>query len=161
MPTAMSRRAVPAVVLVPLLVVELVVSTSACGTIANFSGGKPLIGMPPDPAPPPVAYGGVQWEIESALKSDADVGTKVLIFPLWLVDLGLSATLDTATLPVVFWINARRAWDRASDNPTFPVMARPRSGEPKPLGWYPDPYKVTSAEQILNPPPAEDDEDPA
>jgi hypothetical protein len=158
MALAMSRRAIPAVVLVPLLVVALVVSTSACGTIANFNGGHVPLSLPTDPAPPPVAYGGVQWDIESAIKSKADVGTKALIFPLWLLDLTLSATFDTATLPIVFWINARRAWDRGSDNPTFPDVARPASGEPKPRGWYPDPYKPTAAERVLTPPPVADDE---
>jgi hypothetical protein len=157
MPAAMSRRVVPAVVLAPLLVVAAVVSSSACGTISNFNGGQVFMSLPPDPPPPPIAYGGVQWDIERAVKSDADVGTKVLIFPLWFLDLTLSATLDTATLPVVWWINARKAWERASDNPTFPNVARPQSGEAKPRGWYPEPRPLTAAEQILNPPPADDD----
>ena len=159
MASAMSRGAIPAVVLVPLLVVALVVSTSACGTIANFNGGQVPLNLPADPPPPPVAFGGVQWEIERAVNSKADVGTKALIFPLWMLDLSLSATLDTATLPIVWWVNARRAWDRASDNPTFPDVARPASGEPKPRGWYPDPYKLTAAERVLTPPPALIDED--
>ena len=44
--------------------------------------------------------------------------------PLWLVDLGLSATFDTATLPVVFWINARRAWERAIDERAGPKRVK-------------------------------------
>ena len=160
MAPAMSRRAIPAVVLVPLLVVALVVSTSACGTMANFTGDQLPLGRPADPPPPPVAYGGVQWDIASAIKSEADVGSKALIFPLWLLDLTLSAAFDTATLPVVWCMNAHRAWNRASDNPIFPNVARPASGEPKPRGWYPDPYKPTAAERVLTPPPAAgDDED--
>ena len=157
----MSRRALPAVLLVPLLVVALVVSSSACGTMANFSGGVMFIGMPADPPPPPVAYGGVQWDVESAMKSEMSVGEKALILPLWLLDLSLSATLDTATLPIVFWINARKAWERMSDNPTFPMVSRPSTGEPKPRGWYPDPYKFTPAEKILNHSPTPADADPS
>ena len=98
----MSRRALPAIVLVPLLVVALVVSSSACGTIANFSSGNAGFGRSSDPPTPPVAYGGVQWDIERAIKSDAPIEVKALILPLWLLDLSLSATLDTATLPIVF-----------------------------------------------------------
>jgi hypothetical protein len=154
----MSRRAVPAIVLVPLLVVALVISSSACGTIANFGGGAlPLTLRPHDP-PPPVAYGGVQWDIERGIKGEATVGEKVLWFPVWLLDLSLSATLDTATLPVVFWINAREAWDRGTAEPGSPARARKRGTSPS-WGLYPDPYHPTPAEQVLNPTTADDDED--
>jgi hypothetical protein len=133
----MSRRSVPTVILVPLLVVALVVSSSACGTMANLScGNLVLIGPPPADPPPPVAFGGVQWDIERAIKSDATAGEKVLTFPLWFLDLSLSATLDTATLPMVFWINARRAWDRASD-PTSSLKSPPKGTSPS-WGLFPD-----------------------
>ena len=147
----MSRRAVPAVVLVPLVVVALAVSSSACGTIANFTGGGGFIGMTPSESPPPVAYGGVQWDIERAVKSELDPDHKALIFPLWLLDLSLSATLDTATLPVVWWINARRAWGRANGKPECQPASEPRAGRPRSPGWYADPYKITPAEQVLTP----------
>jgi hypothetical protein len=152
----MSRRAVPAIVLVPLLVVALVVSSSACGTIANFTGGAPVIGGPPENPPPPVAYGGVQWDLERALKSEATPGQKALIFPLWLLELGLSATLDTATLPVVWWVNARLAWERATSEPDAPVRS-PRKGTSPSWGLFPGPYRLTPAEEVLNP-PADDEE---
>jgi hypothetical protein len=154
----MSRRAVPAVVLVPLLVVALVVSSSACGTMANFSGGAPLIGRPPENPPPPVAYGGVQWDLERAFKSGATPGEKVLIFPLWLLELGLSATLDTATLPVVWWVNVKLGWERAANDPTAPIRS-PKKGTSPSWGLFPDdPSRITPAEQVLNPPA--DDEEP-
>jgi hypothetical protein len=41
-----------------------------------------------------------------------------------LVDLGLSAGLDTATLPIVFWINARRAWERTIDDQPGPKRVK-------------------------------------
>jgi hypothetical protein len=155
----MTRRAIPAVLLVPLLVVALVVSTSACGTVANFRGGVPLIGIPPQPPPPPIAYGGVQWDIERAIKSDQEIYVKALIFPIWLVDFGLSATLDTATLPIVFGISAWRAWDRMTgDQPAKPPV-RPASGSPREWGWFSDPFKPTLAESILNPPPPDEEPD--
>jgi hypothetical protein len=158
MSAAMSRRAVPAVVLVPLLVVALVVSTSACGTMANFDSGQPSTGLPAGPPPPPVAYGGVQWDLERAVKSEADVGTKVLIFPVWLLELSLSATLDTATLPIVFWMNARRAWDRATADSAPPTQSR--TADPaRPRDLVPAPNRPTLAEQVLNPNPPPDDDD--
>jgi hypothetical protein len=156
----MTRRAIPAVVLVPLAIVAVVISTSACGTIANFSGGSVgLIAAPTESPPPPIAYGGVQWDIERGLKSDADIATKALIFPLWLVDLGLSATLDTLTLPVVFSVNAWKAWNRA--NGELPAV-RPASATSTRRGWFPEPFelgKVTLAESILNPPPPDEEHD--
>jgi hypothetical protein len=74
------------------------------------------------------------------------------------LDLSLSATLDTATLPVVFWINAREAWDRGTAEPGSPARARKRGTSPS-WGLYPDPYHPTPAEQVLNPTTADDDED--
>jgi hypothetical protein len=158
MGSPMCRRSVPVLVLVPLLVVALVISSSACGTIANFGGGAlPLTVQPQDP-PPPVAYGGVQWDVERAVKSDASPGQKALIFPVWLLDVGLSATFDTATLPIVFWVNARRAWDRATGD-ADPSADRPKKGTSPSWGLFPDPYHPTPAEQVLNPPAADDDEE--
>ena len=155
----MTRRAIPAVVLVPLLIVALVVSTSACGTMANFSGGVPFIGIRPEPPPPPIVYGGVQWDIERAIKSDQEIYVKALILPIWLVDFSLSATLDTATLPIVFGVNAWRAMDRMTgDQPAKPA-ARPATRSPREWGWFPDPYRITPAESILNPPPPNEDPD--
>lgn len=155
----MTRRAIPAIVLVPLLIVALVISTSACGTMANFGGGVPLIGMRPDPPPPPIAYGGVQWDIERAIKSDQELYLKALIFPVWLIDFGLSATLDTVTLPVVFGVNASRAWDRMTGDVPATRADRPMSGAARERGWFRDPFKPTPAESILNPPPPDDDPD--
>ena len=111
----MTRRAVPTVVLVPLLIVAIVVSTSACGTMANFNGGVGFIGIP-DENRHPLPYGGVLWDAEWAIKSETPISEKVLIFPLWLLDVGLSAGLDTVTLPLVAWFHAKRAYDRAVGN---------------------------------------------
>jgi uncharacterized protein YceK len=156
----MTRRTIPAVLLIPFAIVALVVSTSACGTIANFNGGSVgWISAPSESPPPPIAYGGVQWDIERGLKSEADIGTKVLIFPLWLIDLGVSATLDTLTLPVVFSVNAWQAWNRATGEPS---AARPASSTSTRRGWFPEPFelgKVTLAESILNPPATNEDPD--
>lgn len=146
----MSRRTVPAVVLVPLLVVALMVSSSACGTIANFNGGTPPLSLPPANPPPPVAYGGVQWDIERAIKSDVSAGEKVLYAPLWLLELGLSASFDTLTLPAVWWTNLRLGWERASGGADAPTRS-PRKGTSPSWGLFPDPYRPTAAEQVLNP----------
>ena len=154
----MCRRYVPAIVLVPLLVVALVVSSSACGTLANFNGGAPLIGLPPPDPPPPVAYGGVQWDIERAITSQAMPADKVWMFPIWLLELGLSATLDTATLPIVWWINARRAWDRSSSAQEDVPMSFKKGTSPS-WGLFPDPYRLTPAEQVLNPAAADEKPD--
>src|SRR5262245_22191856 len=109
----MPRRAVPAIVLVPLLIVAIVVSTSACGTIANFNGGATLL-RPPDKTPlPPVPYGGVKFDIKTAVEKDIMSPDAVPVWPLWIVEVGLSATMDTVTLPAVFWVNLRLAWERA------------------------------------------------
>lgn len=124
--------------------------------MANFNGGAPLIGLRPEDPPPPVAYGGVQWDLERAIKSEATAGEKVLMLPLWLLEFGLSATLDTATLPVVWWINTRRAWERATSEPDAPIRS-PKKGTSPSWGLYPDPYRPTVAEQVLNP-PADDGE---
>ena len=148
---AMSRRAVPAVVLVPLLVVAVVVSSSACGTFANFAGGRPPIGLPPENPPPPVAYGGVQWDIERAIKSEATPAEKLLYSPLWLLELGLSATLDTATLPVVWWVNVKLAWERAANSDLTAPIRSPGKGTTPSWGLYPDPYRPAVAEKVLNP----------
>jgi uncharacterized protein YceK len=110
----MSRRAIPAVLLVPLLVVAIVVSSSACGTIANFNEGRSgMVAPTTNPGKPPTPFGGVQWDIERAIQSKVPIEDKAIQSPLWLVELGLSACLDTATLPIVFSINLRRAWERA------------------------------------------------
>jgi uncharacterized protein YceK len=161
----MDRRAIPAALLLPLLVVAVAVWSSACGTIANFTGGAPIIGIPPDPPPPPIAFGGVWWDIEQAIESDAPMDQKALIFPLWLVDLGLSATLDTATLPIVFWLGAKRAWLRATGDPATQPPAEPPGWSRKSTGWYPDQaaltptFTPTPAEQLLIPQPPPKDPD--
>jgi hypothetical protein len=156
----MPRRAVPAVVLVPLLVVALVVSSSACGTLANFTGGAPLIGPPPENPPPPVAYGGVQWDLEQAIKSEATPGERLLYSPLWLLELGLSATLDTATLPIVWWVNGKLAWERAANSDLTPPIRSPGKGTSPSWRLFPDhPYRITPAEQVLNPPADADEQD--
>lgn len=107
----MTRRSVPPIVLVPLLIVAIVISSSACGTMANFNGGVALIGLP-DQNRPPLPYGGVAWNVERAVKCDEPLATRVLIFPLWLLDVGLSAGLDTLTLPFVAWFHAKRIYNR-------------------------------------------------
>jgi hypothetical protein len=116
----MTRRAVPAVLLVPLLVVALVVSSSACGTLANFNGGT-IMGVPKD-ADRPLPYGGVWWDMETVVNSDRALSADgVVFFPLWLVEVALSATLDTATLPVVGWIQIRRALQSPTPQQPPPV----------------------------------------
>src|SRR5262245_25261612 len=147
----MSPRALPSILLVPFLVVAVVVSSSACGTFANFNGGEPPLVWNKGPDRPPVAFGGVQWDFEQAIESKSTAGEKVLILPLWLLDLSLSATLDTATLPIVFWVNARRAWERATgDFPPLPPLSPPphESGEPGPSSIL---TALTPAEQLLIP----------
>ncbi|MSR52219.1 MAG: hypothetical protein EXS09_02890 [Gemmataceae bacterium] len=145
----MTRRSVPPIVLVPLLIVAIVVSSSACGTMANFNGGVVLIGLP-DPNRPPLPYGGVLWEAEKAVKSDRSVGEKVLIFPLWLVDVGLCVGLDTVTLPLVAWFHAKRVYQRATG--TEPEKATISS----PVPTTEDEFGIvivspTAMERILNP----------
>jgi hypothetical protein len=140
----MPRRAIPAFVLVPLLIVALVVSTSACGTIANF-GGLPIQRMPVaydkegrilndyvETAPAPVAYGGLKFDIERVFKSDMSIDEKALISPLWVVDLAMSATLDTATLPIVFWMNLRLAWERGVEEQDGPKRVKVLEIQPVP-----------------------------
>ena len=146
----MNRRAIPAVLLVPLMVVALVVSTAACGTMANFNNGVPLIGMP-ERERPPLPYGGVLWDVERAIESEVDVPTKVLILPIWLLDVGMSATLDTATLPITLWLSTKRAWTRATGEPTpYPHIEPKRK-----LGIDLEPVAPASeplpVERILNP----------
>jgi hypothetical protein len=124
----MNRRAIPAALLAPLLIVAIVVSSSACGTLANF-GALPIQNVPSSENPGrvhpvPVPYGGVYWDIERAIDSELPIENKVLISPLWLVDLGLSATLDTATLPIVCWLNVRTAWNQAFVDAAGPLRVR-------------------------------------
>jgi uncharacterized protein YceK len=89
----MDRRAIPAIVLVPFLVVAIVVSSSACGTIVNFATNDP-----------PKPYGGVMCDVNLAVTEFDPVERpgQLLVAPLFILDLGLSAALDTATLPIVF-----------------------------------------------------------
>jgi len=95
----MTRRAVPAVLFVPLLVVALVVSSSACGTIANFAENDP-----------PRPFGGVVTDLEVVAKADPiETPLVVVAVPFLLLDMCLSAVLDTGTLPVVAWMQIRHA----------------------------------------------------
>jgi hypothetical protein len=119
-PLVMTHRAIPAVLLVPLLVVAIVVSSSACGTMANFNEGSVWTSRPTHVGRPPTPYGGVEWDIEEAIKTDRPIESRMLGYAFLLVDLGLSAGLDTATLPIVFWINVRHAWERAIDDQSGP-----------------------------------------
>jgi uncharacterized protein YceK len=89
----MSLRALPAVLLVPLLVVALVISSSACGTFGNLSNDKPI------------PYGGVIQDAETVVDKP-----QILAFaPFVLIELGLSTCLDTATLPYTFLKLLQRA----------------------------------------------------
>jgi uncharacterized protein YceK len=89
----MPRRALPAIVLVPLLIVALVVSTSACETMLNFAKNEP-------PAP----YGGVAIDLDMAAHFDpVDKPGQIMLVPFVLLDLCISAGLDTVTLPVVLF----------------------------------------------------------
>ena len=99
----MSRRAVPALVLVPLLVVALLVSGSACGTVGSMAGAS---------RPPPV-YGGVRVHVEDLTK---DWDAPVIAFAAF--DLPLSAAADTIVLPVTLVLNVR-AWllRKPAENP--------------------------------------------
>lgn len=131
----MSRRAVPTVLLLPLLAVAVVVSSSACGTLANFNNGVSF-GIP-ERERPAVPYGGVMLDLEAAARSKADLSAKVLIFPLWLTDLGLSAAFDTLTLPAAVWIDVKRAYERATGEPRpypdiKPKWLRPQAADPEP-----------------------------
>jgi hypothetical protein len=124
----MTRRVMPAIVLVPLLVVALVVSSSACGTMANFNGGA-ILGPPKD-ADRPLPYGGVLWDVEALANADGVVSPEgIALLPVWLIEVGLSATLDTATLPVVAWVQIRRALESPTPQEQPPVsgpLVRPR-----------------------------------
>lgn len=95
----MTRRTVPVIVLVPLLIVALAVSSSACGTIMNFAGNDP-----------PLPFGGVVTDVQGVVESDpVNYPGLILITPFVFVDICLSAVFDAATLPVVGWIQIRRA----------------------------------------------------
>lgn len=136
-------------VLVPLLIVAIVVSTSACGTMANFNNGVVWMNLP-ERERPPLPYGGVLWDVERAVDSEADLPTKVLIFPIWLVEVGMSATLDTVTLPIALWISAKRAWNRAIGEPTaFPHIEPKRKPWEKRINLAPA-SEPLPAERILN-----------
>jgi len=80
----------------------------------------------PDPNRPPLPYGGVLWDAENAIKSETTIGEKVLIFPVWLLDVGLCVGLDTVTLPLVAWFHAKRAYQRAvGDEPENRTISLP------------------------------------
>jgi hypothetical protein len=82
--------------------------------------------------PAPVPYGGVKFDIERAFKSEMDVGGKALVAPLWFVDLGMSAAFDTATLPIVFWMNLRLAYERAIEEQNGPRRVKVVDIQPVP-----------------------------
>jgi hypothetical protein len=116
MGTPMTRRAVPVIVLVPLLVVALAVSSSACGTIMNFAGTDP-----------PLPFGGVVSDVQGFVEYDPVKNPGlILITPFVLVDICLSAVFDAATLPVVGWMQIRAALE----SPTPP--GRPPVSGPLP-----------------------------
>ena len=107
----MTRRAVPAVVLVPLLVVALVVSSSACGTVMNFADKGP-----------PWPYGGVAADLQiAALYDPVHSPEKIVYAPIVLLDMGLSAVFDTATLPLVAWIQVRHLLEMSPPQGPPPV----------------------------------------
>ncbi|HKB02748.1 MAG TPA: hypothetical protein VKD90_11045 [Gemmataceae bacterium] len=90
----MTRRAVPAIVLVPLFVVALVVSSSACGTFSNFASSRP-----------PRPFGGVVADLEAVVESNPIKSPHLFLYtPIVLVEICLSTVFDAATLPLVAWI---------------------------------------------------------
>jgi uncharacterized protein YceK len=70
---------------------------SGCGTVLNFTGGKP------------VPYGGVAKDVAFAWTPaegrNGGGGGQGLLF-LWLADFGLSAVADTLTFPAVLYLVA-------------------------------------------------------
>jgi hypothetical protein len=107
----MTRRAVPAIIFVPLAVVALVVSSSACGTIYNFVDNDP-----------PRPYGGVMTDLRGVAESDPIERPGVIVAaPFVLMDICLSLVFDSATLPVVAWIQVRRALESPTPQGRPPV----------------------------------------
>lgn len=140
----MFKRLLSGAILTPLTVVALVVSSSACGTIMNFSGGGPhtFSGDHPDRTGVPIPYGGVRADLLTPNWEHADhwkLDDIALVGPILALDISLSFVLDTITLPLVVWINIDRAInqetlkrERQNAVPTFPEeMPLPPMGEPR------------------------------
>lgn len=96
----MSRRTVPVVFLLPLLALALLVSSSACGTVGSMIRSRP--DRDGRPAPPPPPYSGVVEDVSAVWESKASDNVALVLF-----DLPLSATADTALLPVTLFLNIR------------------------------------------------------
>ena len=114
------KRTLP-ILLTPLLVVALLVSSSACGTIGKFSSsetqpnGRPL---------PPRAFGGVADDFQGIVQP-APVpdyyGLNPIIRACLVIDICLSAVGDTVTLPFVIF----RSWEDVLKQPSNPHIATP------------------------------------
>jgi uncharacterized protein YceK len=130
----MTARAVPAVLLVPLLIVAIVISSSACGTLANLDGGGGMF-MSKSVAPIPLPYGGVANDVKWSIEKPSAI-------PFAAFDLCLSLIADTFTLPIVVvadirvlsdWIAGRD--DAANPAETgMPTVPRAESRPPVPSG---------------------------
>lgn len=138
----MTARAVPAIVLVPLLIVAIVVTTSACGTLANLNGGGGMFNGKAV-APIPLPYGGVATDVKWAIEKPSNI-------PFAAIDLLLSAVADTFTLPIVLvsdvrelgdWISGR---DEAAIPPDTGSPSPPRAESRPPVPSGPDPGKADS-----------------
>ena len=112
------KRMLP-ILLTPLLVVALLVSSSACGTITNFSG--PLIRREAYVDVPPRPFGGVFADV-GVLTDRELIENRPGLIPLIVLDICLSAVGDTVTLPFVIF----RSWEEVLKLPpnapsTFPT----------------------------------------
>ena len=115
------KRMLP-ILLTPLLVVALLVSSSACGTIGNFSSAE----TQPNGHPlPPRAFGGVTDDLQEIVRP-APVPDfnklRPIIRACIVLDICLSAVGDTVTLPFVIF----RSWEEVLKLPpnapsTFPT----------------------------------------
>src|SRR6187431_2377211 len=101
----MTARALPAFVLTPLLIVAIVVSSSACGTLANMTGGGTFSGRPVTTYPIP--YGGAASDVNWAIKKPSAI-------PILAIDFCLSIVADTFTLPWVVLADIREVADWVS-----------------------------------------------
>ena len=97
----MTARALPACVLVPLLIVAIVVSTSACGTIASMLNPPAVTPDQPDVAP---IYGGVRAHVNDLSVTPDEKAIFAAAF-----DLPLCVVADTLLLPATVFLNVREA----------------------------------------------------
>lgn len=113
----MARKAIWAV-----LVLSALSQLTGCMGVANVVLGPPYCLMPPLPESQ-LVYGGVRLDakigaerVVEACKSDATVperaGNLALATYLLVLDLPLSAVVDTLTIPLILHINANRKVDR-------------------------------------------------